>query len=143
MYIHISYFVSFKGVCLYIHIKCAQFVSIFKPCIYKVNKFIRTAFFPQQKNRYIFPRIVIFYFYCLFIIPCYTCEIYQQDASKRNLRIKALGCCTSFFKNQECCPLAISSCIYVHMYNTCIYRVFRKNCVFSQFTATPPSPTPM
>ena len=23
------------------------------------------------------------------------------------------------------------------------YRVFRKNCVFSQFTATPPSPTPL
>ena len=22
-----------------------------------------------------------------------------------------------------------------------LYRVFRKNCVFSQFTATPPSPT--
>ena len=24
---------------------------------------------------------------------------------------------------------------------SCSYRVFRKNCVFSQFTATPPSPT--
>ena len=28
-------------------------------------------------------------------------------------------------------------------YSQQLYRVFRKNCVFSQFTATPPSPTSM
>ena len=31
--------------------------------------------------------------------------------------------------------------IYLPIMFILIYRVFRKNCVFSQFTATPPSPT--